>query len=228
MYFARSASWQCIDQLDNPRDLVDRESTARPLEDRVAAHPAACLRLEGDERLHRLATPGVGRGDDGDLQDVGMRIQRHLHFRRPHFVAGGIDHALEAIGDVEVPVRVVVAEIAGAQKAAAVDLDERRGRRVRIVPVALEDLRAARDDFTALVRRKRPQGVRVDHERLGVERRNPEALFAQIAGRVHVRLRDGFGHPVRFHILDAATLVELLRYRFRHCGAAAEYVAQRG
>jgi hypothetical protein len=54
-----------------------------------------------------------------------MRVERHLDLRRPHLVPGRVDHALETIGDVEVSVVVVVPEIAGAQEAAAVDVDER-------------------------------------------------------------------------------------------------------
>ena len=105
--------------------------------------------------------------------------------------------------------------------------DEGRGGGLRVVPVALEELRAAATGSRRSRRAQRSQRVGIDHDRLGVEGRDAQALLAQVAGRIHVRLGDGLGHPVGFHVLHAGELEELLRHGFGHRRAAAEDVLQR-
>ena len=79
-----------------------------------------------------------------------MLIHLRFDFRRPHLEAGRIDHSLQAIDQEEVTVLVDVAEIAGAEEALAVELDERGARRFFVAPVAAENLRAVRDDLADL------------------------------------------------------------------------------
>src|SRR5207302_5868003 len=80
------------------------------------------------------------------------------------------DHVLEPIDDEEVAVVVSDADVARVEPAAG----ERGGGRVRIAPVALEDLWPAHDDLAALSRRYRPPLLVPDVE-LEVEARTADA-----------------------------------------------------
>jgi len=64
--------------------------------------------------------------------------------------AGGVDHALQAIGDEEIALLVVVAEVAGTEEWLAVVLDKRFTRRLLLPPVAFEHLRPMDDDLAHL------------------------------------------------------------------------------
>ena len=103
-----------------------------------------------DAGLDRLAAPGVGRGDDADLGDGRMAQHQGLDFRRPDLETRSVDHALDAVDEEEITLFVVGSEIAGVQKRLAVLLEQRSGRALRIVPVALEQLRGGDDDLADL------------------------------------------------------------------------------
>ena len=94
----------------------------------LGSRRAARRGLEHHHRLHGLAAVRVARADDAGLLDVGMRVQHRLDLGRPDLEARGVDHALEAVGDEEVALLVVVAEVAGAEELLAVVLDERLAR----------------------------------------------------------------------------------------------------
>ncbi len=131
-----------------------------------------------DHRLHRFAAVGVARGDDAAFLDRRMLVHHRLHFGRPHLVAAGVDHPLQTVGEIKITVGVHGAEIAGTEKALAVALEESLFCLARIVPVALKHLWAVDHDFADLARRQRLQAGRIDHQRLGVEDRNAQALLA--------------------------------------------------
>ena len=63
----------------------------------------------------------------------------------------------------------------------------------RIIPVALENLRAIRDDFAHFIASQHVQRVRVDHQRrFGIADRDAQALALGMMSRIAVRGRHGF------------------------------------
>jgi hypothetical protein len=119
----------------------------RPLDDLLLGDPAAVLLPEHDQRLDRLAALGVRRGDDAGLEDLRVVVQQCFHLGRPDLVAGRVDHPLEPVDHEEVAILVDPGEVAGAQEAPAVDLDEGLGGGRVVMPVALHDPWAADDDL---------------------------------------------------------------------------------
>ena len=98
-----------------------------------------------------LASILVARADDAGLLDGGVRVQHGLDLGRPDFEARAVDHALQPVGDEEVALLVVVAEVAGAEEALAVVRDERLLARLGLLPVAAEHLGAVHHDLADLI-----------------------------------------------------------------------------
>src|SRR3972149_5366094 len=90
--------------------LERRHAAARPVDDLLGFRPAARLLLQHDELLDALAAIRVRRADHARLLNVRVRVEHRLDFRRPDLETGGVDHALQAVGDEEVALLVVVAE----------------------------------------------------------------------------------------------------------------------
>src|SRR5450759_3000136 len=113
---AHLREWQRVEELHLPR--------ARPLDQALAAVGDERL-LEGGARLRRIARHharlhpldlrGVGNADHASLGDGGMLAQYCLHLRWIDVEARGLDHALQAHGEIEEPVRVHPPEVAGVQ-----------------------------------------------------------------------------------------------------------------
>src|SRR5208283_4464251 len=117
------------------------------------------LLLEYDERLHSLALRGVGHADHAGLQNLRMPVEDGLDLRRKDVEARRLDHALEAIAEVEEAVRIHAAEIAGVQPDAAVTMAAQgAARRLGIVEVADHDVGARDADLALLPGRKILQG----------------------------------------------------------------------
>jgi hypothetical protein len=57
----------------------------------------------------------VGQAEDGRFVDRGVLVDRGLDLGRVDVLAGAQDHVLDAVLDVEVPVVVDVAQVAGSQ-----------------------------------------------------------------------------------------------------------------
>src|SRR5262249_40604064 len=123
----------------------------------VVRHPAAAVlheiplgrggaRPEHDQRLDRLAPLLVGDADHRDLRDRGMLEQAVLDLDRRHVLAARDDDVLLAIADADVGA-VLVATVAGVKPA----VDDRLGRFLRLVPVALEDVVRARQHLALAV-----------------------------------------------------------------------------
>ena len=118
--------------------------------------------LQHDHCLDRLAPARVGHGDDAGLVDGGVLVQQAFHLGRPDLVAADVDHALEAVAQEEVALGVHAGEVAGAEEALAVALEEAGGVGLAVAPVAQHHLGGAGDELAHLTRRQLGQCVRID------------------------------------------------------------------
>src|SRR2546426_6930972 len=194
---------QLVDELHEPGHLERRHAAARPFNDLFGLEAGVARH---DHRLHRLAAIAVGRADDTGLLNAGVRIEHGLDFRRPYLVARRIDHALQPVGDEEVALVVVIAEVAGAEEVLTVVLDERFARCLLLAPVAFEHLWAMHDDFSHLADAELGARLRIDDARVGVEDRDTAALPLRPMRRGDVRRRHRLAEPPSFHIPPAADL----------------------
>ena len=94
--------------------------------------------LQCHNGLDRLAPFLVGHADDGDLHDRGMLGEYPLDLDRVDVLATRDDHVLEPVLDEDVAAVVDAADVAGAEPAV---LGDRLGGRLRLVVVALHQLR---------------------------------------------------------------------------------------
>src|SRR5207247_6656086 len=111
------------------------------------------------------------RADDTRLLEPAVRTEHGLDLRRPDLEARCVDHALEAVGNEEVALVVVVAEVAGAEKALAVVLDERLACRLVLPPVSPEHLRSVDHDLADLAGAQFRKALRIQDPRVAVEDR---------------------------------------------------------
>src|SRR5436190_15148309 len=191
---------QLVDELHEPRHLERRHAAARPFNDLFGLEAGLARH---DHRLHRLAAVAVGRADDAGLLNARVRIEHGLDFRRPYLVARRIDHALQPVGDEEVALVVVIPEVAGAEEALAVVLDERFARRLLLAPVAFEHLRPVDDDLAHLANAEFGARLRIDDARIGIEDRDAAALALRPVRRVDVRRRHGLAQPIALDVRQA-------------------------
>src|SRR5262245_30064038 len=105
-----------------------------------------------------------------------MGVEHGLDLGRPDLEARAVDHALQAVGDEEVAVLVVVAEVAGAEKTLAVVLEEGLGGHLGLLPVAAKDLRAVDDDFSDFAYAKFLAGFHINDTGIGVVELDAAAL----------------------------------------------------
>ena len=78
------------------------------------------------------------------------------------------------------------------------------GGRLGVVPVALEDLRAVRDDLAHLARPAARASVSGSTTRASVSKIGmPRHCFFGAVGRIDVRRRDRLGQPVALDVVDA-------------------------
>src|SRR6267154_6815843 len=75
-----------------------------------------------------------------------MRVNHGLDFSRINVFSAGDDHVLQAIKNVEVPVGVLITNIAGSKKA----VPEREFSFFRLVPITAHDISAASDQLACL------------------------------------------------------------------------------
>ena len=88
----------------------------------------------------------MGHADDGGVGDAGMLDEAVLDLDAVDVLAAADDHVLGPVGDEQVAVVVEVADVAGVQPA----VDDRRRRRLGLVPVARHDDRALDEDLAGL------------------------------------------------------------------------------
>src|SRR5262245_29965547 len=149
---AGSRARQLVHELDDARHLEGRHSPTRPFGDRLRVSLVLVFLFQDDQGLDRLAAVGIARTDYAGLLDRGMRVEHRFHFGGPDLEPGAVDHPLQPVGDEEIALLVVVAEVAGAEEAFSVVHEEDLRARLGLLPVAAEHLGAVDDDFSDLIR----------------------------------------------------------------------------
>src|SRR5207249_11639321 len=123
------------------------------------ASARGCPFAELDPGHDLLAVLLGGNADHLDVGDVGVRVEKLLHFARVDVLAAADDHVLDPADDVDVALLVHGGEVAGVHPARRVD---RLARRLLVVPVAAHDDVAAAAQLAG-----RAPGQ--DHAGLGVD-----------------------------------------------------------
>jgi hypothetical protein len=168
---------------------------------------------EDDERDARLAPALVRNADDRCLRTAGVLVEDVLDLGRVDVLAARDDHVLRPADDPVVALVVARRDVAGEEPA----VGEGGGRRLRVPPVAGEDVRPldeqlalgdAVEEATALGVAKRDVDVRVG---LAGE----AALPRRVLGRQAEHVRRRLGEAVALDDLDSA-LVPGLEQRLRH------------
>src|SRR5262249_47017209 len=95
----------------------------------------------------RLPPIRILHADDADLLDGRVLEDRFLDDARVDVVAAAQEHVLGAVDDIDVAVRIHVADVAGAQEPLG---GHHFGCRLRILPIALHHVRAFDADLAAL------------------------------------------------------------------------------
>src|SRR5581483_10615658 len=207
-----------VQRLDDDHLVGDAVLGDHALFDVAGDVPAHRLRIDarlrlGHEQRHRpLAPLRAGRADHGGFADAGELRDDVLQVELGNPLATGLDHVLDAVGDVQDAPLVEAADVAGMQRAAAPQLL----RALRVAEVALgqpgraehhfaDALAVARQRLHVLVHRAHV----VQHHRLAgaaAQRRLGLQVGLQLlAGEVVDDLqRPGLGHAVAGVDVDAA------------------------
>jgi hypothetical protein len=163
-------------------------------------------RRELDRGNDQLPAPLQRLAEHGGVDDIRVETQHRLDLRGRDVESAGDDEFLGSVHDGSEAVLVDGHDVAGAQPAAG--QEGLRGL-LRVVPIALEDLRALQQQLARLARRHLSGGVvQVDDQHPG--RGEGHADRAGAAGgmeRVAERDRGRLGHAVALHEQSA-------RYRF--------------
>src|SRR6266446_3723614 len=116
-----------VDEDDLLRNSIFRDDTlvGEHLEMVLDARFADAIRIGwplDHERQRPLAPFVVLDADDGGLRDPGALRDQVLDLQRRNPLAAGLDHVLDAVGDVDVAVRADHRDVAGVQVAPAPEL----------------------------------------------------------------------------------------------------------
>src|SRR5256885_2303844 len=127
------------------------------------------LILDDDYRFDRFTAAGIWRRNDGDFPNIRMLVEHGFHFCGPDLESRRIDHALQPVGDVVIPIFVAATEISGAHEFLPLQFNEHRLVGLGPLPVSQHDLRSMYDNFALFVWSKHGECLRVDDARFGVE-----------------------------------------------------------
>ena len=131
-----------------------------------------------DPGHYDLAQARIGNADDLHLADLGMGVEKLLHFARIDVLAAADDHVARAAGDVDAAVFAHHAQVAGVQP--AVLLDHLRGA-FGIAVVALHHRVAAHAHFALLAAGQRLAGSRCEAIRISVCGMARPTVFTRIS-----------------------------------------------
>src|SRR5581483_5062915 len=217
---------------DLPRGVAGQFVVAQPdphghLERRQSL---ACVLLQLGDRDRRarlalhdggdlLAEHVVGDAEHGDVHHRGVLEERRFHLGGVDVLAAADDHVLGAVRDVDEALVVEAGDVAGAQPTA---VDERVGRRLRLVPVALDDVRPPHPQLPGLADGQVVAGLVHDADVVDRQRRAAAVGLGEVVDAVvRRRRRRRLGHPPAVgrraageELLDAA-------HQFRRRGRTA-------
>ncbi len=138
---------QFIDEFERGRDLVLAE-LAGEKRFKLIQREGVGAGAQFDESFRRLAAVFVGNSDHDHFLHAGVLVDRLLDHLRIDVEAAGDDHVLLAVDQIEIAVRIHVADIAGQKAAVSKSF---RGF-LRPVPVAFGDIRSLDADFADFAR----------------------------------------------------------------------------
>ncbi len=155
-HLARGVARQLRHDVHRRRALVACQPGAREGDDLLLG--GCRTGTQHDHRLDRLAPPLRRHGDDGDVGDRRVIGEDALDLGGVDVLPTRYDHVFEAVAQEDVALFVAVRGVARPQPAA---VDQGRGSRLRLVPVAHHVLGAADPDLPHRVggQRRRRRGV---------------------------------------------------------------------
>ena len=120
--------------------------------------------VEDDQSFNSFSPLFERHADDGAFIDFGERHDTGFDFGTVDVEAAGDDHVFFAVDDIEESVVIAIADIAGVMPAVGANFGGGFGK----IVIAGSNKRAARDNFSGLVRREEMAGVVHDGETDGV------------------------------------------------------------
>src|SRR5437762_5251234 len=214
------------------RDLVDELDLADPLvvgdpllhegHQLVARHAGTGADLH--EGLRDLARLRIRLADDARVGDGGMLAEHRLDLRRPDPEALVLDELLLAVDDEDVPVLVLLADVAGEEPAVP-----QHGRGVLgLVPVAAHDLRPADGDLAYRAGADVAQAaLELDDAVLRPGDHRADRVEDRVIERVGMRDRRRLGEPIALDDRLPGPLAHATRRLRRERRGAAEEEADR-
>src|SRR6478752_2943784 len=204
-HLARRPLRETVDEPDPPRVFVGGHALLDEIAEFVGL--GVRTRLERDRRADLLAERLVRYAYHRRLRYGGVLVEDFLDLARVHVEPAADDQLLHPVHDEEIAVLVDPADIATAEPAVRRD---RRGRRIRQIPVALHDVVTADLDLATFAGRHFVS-VRVDNAHLdtldgGADRAG--LLFA--IGVVEGRDRRGLRQSVAFQDRASERLREIV------------------
>mmetsp|Transcript_21532 Transcript_21532/g.83661 ORF Transcript_21532/g.83661 Transcript_21532/m.83661 type:complete len:584 (+) Transcript_21532:5464-7215(+) len=219
-HLARAALGQAVDKLHQRGHLVGRHVGAAPVA-QLGLGQALMPGTPHHDGLDGLAAVGIGCRDDAGLGDAGVGVHQVLDLARPDLEAARVDHALEPVGHEEIAIGIDAADVAGAEEAFALKLDEGGFGRIRPAPVTVKHHGPMHDDFARLADGQFLQPVRVDDAGVAARIGHAQALLLGRVVRVAVAGRGRLGEAIAFDVAQAPAALQLLCDRLRHGRAAA-------
>ncbi len=165
-------------------------------EDVLFGQLAARLRLQHHDGLDFLPYRRIGHADHARGLDLVVLVQHVFDVLRKHRVALVLDQVFGAVVEVEIAFFVHAHDVARAQPALAVDVDEHLVRLLLGVPVAEHDIGSLEDQFAGLARRHELGSLRSDHRRHHVRDRQTERSGLGAVARIDVAAGAGLGQAI--------------------------------
>src|SRR6476661_808756 len=137
-------------ELDVSRDLVVGEVSPAVSNQIIGAESSSGLAHHACR--HELAPLRVGYSEDCCFQNRRMLVNDGFDLAGIDILSAGDDHVFHAVEDIEIAVRVAVANVARPKQSVL----KREPGLLRIVPVTAHDVGAARHQLTALSRSELP------------------------------------------------------------------------
>src|SRR5580700_8702338 len=106
-------------------------------------------RLQHDTGHHKLTPLGVRYSEDRGFANRGILVKNRLDFAAVDVLAARDNHVLQAVQDIEITVRILTAGVSCTKEA----VPERKSGFLRILPIAMHDIRAPSHQFAGLTGR---------------------------------------------------------------------------